>query len=117
MAVKDPFGEVEKIGRLGIGAKPEVAHYGPFKAFQEACHITGVIVQSTLDMRYRLFTSATAASQLHGPLGIAKLSAQVAGVSFLSLIKLAALNFCKHRLGKPFSDSAPRRRPPSVLCM
>ncbi|MGB8366242.1 MAG: RIP metalloprotease RseP [Rhizomicrobium sp.] len=89
--VKDELGEIEKVGRLGIGAQPRVVHYGLFGAFQEACHRVWMIVQSTLDLLYRLFTSPTAASQLHGPLGIAKLSAQVAAVSYLWLINLAAV--------------------------
>ncbi len=88
--VKDQFGESEKVGRLGIGAKPQWVRYGPWGAFKEACHLTGLIVQTTLDLRHRLFTRSGAVGQLHGPLGIAKLSAQVAQVSLLSLVKLAA---------------------------
>jgi regulator of sigma E protease len=88
---KDQFGEIEKLGQIGIyGGKPEWVHYGPIGAFQEACHTTWLIVQTTLDMRTRLFTNSSMVSQLHGPLGIAKLSAQVAQISLLSLIKLAA---------------------------
>jgi regulator of sigma E protease len=91
VVIKDQFGETEKLGQIGIlGGKPEWVHYGPIGAVQEACHTTWLIVQSTLDMRTRLFTSASMASQLHGPLGIAKLSAQVAQISPLSLIKFAA---------------------------
>lgn len=88
--IKDQFGEIEKLGRLGIGAKPEWVHYGPIGAVQEAVHTTWLIVQTTLDMPARMFTSSSAVSQLHGPLGIAKLSAQVAQISLLSLIKFAA---------------------------
>jgi regulator of sigma E protease len=88
--IKDQFGEIEKLGRLGIGAKPEWVHYGPIGAVREAVHTTWLIVQTTLDMPARMFTSSSAVSQLHGPLGIAKLSAQVAQISLLSLIKFAA---------------------------
>jgi regulator of sigma E protease len=88
--IKDQFGETESLGRLGIGAQPEWVHYGPIGALQEACHTTWLIVQTTLDMPARMFTSSSAVSQLHGPLGIAKLSAQVAQISLLSLIKFAA---------------------------
>jgi len=87
---KDQFGEVEKVGRLGIEFRPAVVHYGPFGALREACHATWLIVQTTLDLRTRLFTNSAAVSQLHGPIGIWKISAQVAQVSFLSLAKLAA---------------------------
>jgi len=88
--IKDQFGETENLGRLGIGAKPEWVHYGPIGAIQEACHTTWLIVQTTLDMPARMFKNSSAVSQLHGPLGIAKLSAQVAQISLLSLIKFAA---------------------------
>jgi regulator of sigma E protease len=88
--LKDQFGETEKIGRLGIEAQPKWVQYGPIAALREACHTTWLIVQTTLDLRTRLFTNSAAVSQLHGPLGIAKLSAEVAKVSLLSLAKLAA---------------------------
>jgi regulator of sigma E protease len=89
--IKDQFGEIEKLGQLGIlGMKPQWVHFGPIGALREACHTTWLIVQTTLDMRTRLFTNASAVSQLHGPLGIAKLSAQVAQISLLSLVKFAA---------------------------
>jgi regulator of sigma E protease len=87
---KDQFGEIEKIGRLGISAKTRLVHYTPLAALQEAFHATGSIVRTTLDMPARMFMSSNARSQLHGPLGIGKLAAQVAGISFLSLVTLAA---------------------------
>jgi regulator of sigma E protease len=91
-SVKDPLGETVKVGQLGIEAeRPYLVTYTPWGALEEACHITQVIVQSTLDLRSRLFSSSAAINQLHGPLGIAKFSAQVAQVSYLSLAKLAAL--------------------------
>jgi len=91
-STKDVQGKTVKVGQLGIEAeRPHInIAYSPWGAFQEACHITQVIVQSTLDLRTRLFTSSAAVGQLHGPLGIAKISAQVAQISYLSLAKLAA---------------------------
>lgn len=88
--LKDQFGEVEKIGQMGIEVRTRYEQYGVWGAFREACHMTGLIIQSTLDLPGRVFTNSTAVSQLNGPLGIAKISAQVARVSFLSLVKLAA---------------------------
>ena len=89
---KDQFGEIEEVGQLGLyGGKPEWVHYGPIGALEEASHTTWLIVQTTLDMPLRMFSSSSAVTQLHGPLGIAKISAQVAQISLLSLIKLAAL--------------------------
>ena len=59
---------------------------------QEACRLTWSIVRTTLDFRAQLFSGAPGAvSQLHGPLGIATIAGKVASISFLSLIKLAAL--------------------------
>jgi len=89
--VRDPFGETEKLGRLGIlGVKPQIVHLGFAGALSEAGHTTWLIVQTTLDMVSRIFAGSSAVSQLHGPLGIGKLAAQVAQISLLSLIKLAA---------------------------
>jgi regulator of sigma E protease len=88
--IKDQFGETERLGRLGVGAKAKWVQYGPLGALQEASHTTWLIVQTTLDIPARMFTSSEMASQLHGPLGIAKLSAQVAQISLLSLVKFAA---------------------------
>ena len=89
--VQDPFGETEKLGQLGIlPGKPQLIRLGFFGALSEAGHTTWLIVQATLDMASRIFTGTSAVSQLHGPLGIAKLSAQVAQISLLSLIKFAA---------------------------
>lgn len=92
VTIKDPFGEIEKVGQLGVelGGRAQVVKYGPLGALQEACHMTWQIVQASLDMRTRLFSSSAAVGQLHGPLGIAKISAQVAQINLLSLIKLAA---------------------------
>jgi regulator of sigma E protease len=90
VSVKDPLGEIEKVGQLGIEGRSQPITYGPLGALGEACHTTWLIVQTTLDMPARMFMNTAAVSQLHGPLGIAKLSAQVAQISLLSLIKFAA---------------------------
>lgn len=90
MVVKDPLGEIDKIGQLGIEGLSQPVTYGPIGALGEACHTTWLIVRSTLDMPARMFLNNAAVSQLHGPLGIAKISAQVAQISLLSLVKLAA---------------------------
>jgi regulator of sigma E protease len=89
--VKDPLGETEQMGQLGIlSVRPRIVQLGFFGALGEATHTTWLIVQTSLDMIGRIFTGSPAVSQLHGPLGIAKFSAQVAQISFLSLFKLAA---------------------------
>jgi regulator of sigma E protease len=89
---KDPIGETETVGRLGFSAVPKQVTYGPIGAIQEAGRLTWSIVRTTLDLRTQIFAGTPGAvSQLHGPLGIATIAGKVASISFLSLIKLAAL--------------------------
>jgi regulator of sigma E protease len=90
---KDRLGEMETIGQLGfvvVAGKPVT--YGPIGALKEACHQTWSILRTTWDFRMQLMSGTPGAvSQLHGPLGIATIAGKVASISFLSLIKLAAL--------------------------
>lgn len=90
---KDPLGETETIGRLGLtSVKSQAVTYGPIGAIEEAGRLTWSIVRTTLDLRTEIFAGTPGAvSQLHGPLGIATIAGKVASISFLSLIKLAAL--------------------------
>jgi regulator of sigma E protease len=54
--------------------------------------MTWSILRTTWDFRMQLISGTPGAvSQLHGPLGIATIAGKVASISFLSLIKLAAL--------------------------
>jgi regulator of sigma E protease len=90
---KDQLGETETIGLLGFSsAKPKAVTYGPIAAVREACRMTWSILRTSWDFRVQLFAGTPGAvSQLHGPLGIATIAGKVASISFLSLIKLAAL--------------------------
>jgi regulator of sigma E protease len=89
---KDPLGETETVGRLGLSAVSKPVTYGPVGAIQEACRLTWSIVRTTMDLRTQIFSGTPGAvSQLHGPLGIATIAGKVASISILSLIKLAAL--------------------------
>jgi regulator of sigma E protease len=90
---KDALGETETIGRLGVSSvKSQPVTYGPIGAIQEAGRLTWSIVRTTFDLRTEIFAGTPGAvSQLHGPLGIATIAGKVASISFLSLIKLAAL--------------------------
>jgi regulator of sigma E protease len=89
---KDPLGEMETVGKLGLAAISKPVTYGPVGAVQEAFRLTWSIVRTTLDLPMQIFAGTPAAvSQLHGPLGIATIAGKVASISFLSLIKLAAL--------------------------
>jgi len=57
----------------------------------EASRETWDIVATTMDYIGRMLSGGASPSQLNGPIGIAKISAAVASVSYLSLFRLAAL--------------------------
>ena len=89
--ITDRFKNSYKIGRLGI-TSPKVTgpvRYGPIGAVGAAVDEIRVILTSTFRSRHMLISGDT--SQLSGPIGIAKLSGQVASVSLIALINLAAL--------------------------
>lgn len=89
------FGQTQTMGQLGIsstaGAQWKVVRYGPIGAVSEAVKETWSIVAATLDYVGQIFTGSASPSQLNGPIGIAKMSAAVASVSYVSLFRLAAL--------------------------
>jgi regulator of sigma E protease len=90
-SIKDN-GIPQKVGRLGVFAT-QIAHvrYGPVSAVSEACKRTWSIVTTTFDVLFRRYTFQQGASQMMGPVGVAQVSAQVASVSYLALVELAAL--------------------------
>ncbi len=85
-----PFRNEQKRGQLGITFQlPQTVQYlGPVAAVGASLgEIQGIITTT-----FRALTkSASGASQVSGIIGIAKLSGQVAAVSFVALIQLAAL--------------------------
>jgi len=90
VADKDPFGNVNRVGKLGIksGLIPALVRLGPVDAFAASLSEIRQIVATT----FRALThSSSGARQISGVIGIAKLSGQVAAVSFIALIELAAL--------------------------
>ena len=94
--VKDPFGGNDNIRVLGVGNdhKPSevtLVRYGPIGALGAATKQTWVIASSTLSYLWQMITGHSDTSQLRGPLGMANVSKQVASVSFVALINLAAL--------------------------
>jgi regulator of sigma E protease len=88
-------GGPQSIGVLGIDGplQDQWKHvgYGFFPALGEACNETWSVVATTFDQLSRIFTSGGKPSQISGVIGIAKLSGDVAAVSWLSLFRLAAL--------------------------
>jgi regulator of sigma E protease len=88
---KDPFGDTEKMARMGIrSGYPKPVSYTPWEALKEAVNLTWSIVASTFDYLWHIVTGTASATELRGPLGVGQVAAKVAAVSFLSLIRLAA---------------------------
>lgn len=91
----DMVGGPQKVGQLGIapvGPKQwKHVGYGVLGATAEACRQTWSVVATTFDQLGRIVTGGAKPSQLTGPIGIAKLSGDVAAISWLSLFRLAAL--------------------------
>jgi regulator of sigma E protease len=84
--------KVEQLGIAAVGPKQwKRVGYGLFGATAEACGETWSVVATTFDQLGRIVAGTSAASQLSGPIGIAKLSGDVAAISYLSLFRLAAL--------------------------
>jgi regulator of sigma E protease len=88
-------GGPQKIGFLGIGSPPvgqwKHVSFGLFGAVGEASRQSWSIVAETFEQLGRMFTGVSKTSQLSGVIGIAKLSGDVAAVSWLDLFRLAAL--------------------------
>jgi len=92
----DEMGVAHKQGVLGIAGGMskddiEIVHYGLFGAVGEATSQTWFVVDSTMTYLWRMVAGHQDASQLSGPVGIARVSEQVAMIGFLALINLAAL--------------------------
>jgi len=93
----DRFGNVYRIGRLGISSQAtaediEYVRYNPLSALVKGTERTGFVIERTLSFLGRLVMGREDASQLSGPLGIAKVSGEVAqDLGFLALLNLAAL--------------------------
>ncbi len=89
------LGQTQSVGQLGIGGPTvsqwKVVHYGPVGALAEASRETWSIVTTTMEYLGRILSGGASPNQLSGPVGIAKISAAVASVSYLSLFRLAAL--------------------------
>jgi regulator of sigma E protease len=93
--VKDNFGNVHRIGVLGITrslAPGEVRfqRVGFFTAVGSGFTETWALIDQTLTYIGRVFVGRAPADQLGGPLMIAQVSGQVASVSFAALLQLAA---------------------------
>lgn len=96
LEVKTGFGDVQRVGVLGVvnnlsTNEVQLVRYGIPGAVGEATVRTWDIVDSTMTYLWRMVVGQQDASQLSGPLGIAKVSRQVASIGIIELINLAAL--------------------------
>ncbi|GJD94696.1 RIP metalloprotease RseP [Methylobacterium iners] len=92
---RTPFGR-HRFGRLGLqGPKAEEAklvHYGPFQSLKLGIYETYFVVDRTLAYIGKLVTGRESPDQLSGPIGIARVSGEVAKVGGVAgLIGLVAL--------------------------
>jgi regulator of sigma E protease len=93
---KDPFGNVHRLGVLGItrAAQPgDVAteRVNPATAMWLGVKETWFVIDRTLAYIGGVFTGREAADQVGGPLRIAQISGQVATIGLAALIHLAAV--------------------------
>ena len=94
--VKDNFGNVQRIGILGItrsmAAEDLKLHpVAPPQAVWMALQETWSVIERTLSYIVGVLSGREAASQLGGPIRIAQMSGQVASFGFIPLIQLAAV--------------------------
>jgi regulator of sigma E protease len=93
---KDRFGNVHRIGVLGItrSPSPDDTHFqpvGPLKALELGVQRTWFVVERTLSYIGGVISGREAADQLGGPIRIAQVSGQVASEGLPSLFSLAAV--------------------------
>jgi regulator of sigma E protease len=93
---KDNFGNKMRIGLLGIqrSAAPEdwtVKRHNPVEAVIAAVKECYFIVSRSIGYLYGIASGRESADQLGGPIRIAQLSGQVAGIGFIPLLNFAAI--------------------------
>lgn len=94
--VKDNFGNVHRMGVLGITRSMapgdvKTESVGPFAAVGMGAAETWFIVERTLGYIGGIVVGRESADQLGGPIRIAQVSGQVATVGFVALLHLAAV--------------------------
>ena len=94
--VKDPFGNVQRLGVLGITRQTAAGdvvteRVDPATAAWLGVKETWFVIDRTLAYVSRIFTGRESADQVGGPLRIAQMSGQVATIGLGALIQLAAV--------------------------
>jgi regulator of sigma E protease len=93
---KDIFGNVHRIGRLGVSqtnapGDVKTVKFTPVGAVGEAVRQTWFVVDQTFAYLGKLVVGRASTDQLGGPLRIAQMSGQAASLGFSTLMNLAAL--------------------------
>jgi regulator of sigma E protease len=89
---RDRFGNSYSIGRLGIAsALPDVAPVGLLQAPVVAARQIGEIVSLTVETLGRVVTGRMAVSELHGPVGTAKIAGEQLTLGWSAFVFLLAL--------------------------
>jgi regulator of sigma E protease len=94
--IKDTFGNVHKLGQLGITRESRpgdvmTERVNPATAMWLGVKETWSVIDQTMTYIGRIFTGREAADQVGGPLRIAQISGQVATLGLAPLIRLAAV--------------------------
>jgi regulator of sigma E protease len=94
--IKDNFGNVHRIGVLGItrsttASEVSTQRYGPLEALALGVSETWFVIERTMSYIGGLIVGRESADQLGGPLRIAQVSGQVASVGFVALLHLTAV--------------------------
>jgi regulator of sigma E protease len=88
----DFFGREHEMGLLGIRSNDLEVIVHPFpEAVWQAAKETLSITNQTLEGVWQIITGQLSLSQLSGPIGIAKMSGQVAGIGFIQTVGFMAL--------------------------
>lgn len=94
--VKDPFGNVQKLGILGItratsAGEATTEKVDPATAVWLGVKETWFVIDQTLSYIGNIFTGRASADQIGGPIRIAQISGQVATLGIIPLLHLAAV--------------------------
>lgn len=90
--IKDNFGNVHRVGVLGItGARGEPVPVDPVTAVKLGVEETWFVIERTMSYLGGVIVGKESADQLGGPIRIAQVSGQVATAGFVALIHLAAV--------------------------
>src|SRR5690349_15205967 len=94
--VKDPFGNTQRLGILGITratspGEVTTEKVDPATAFWLGIKETWFVIDQTLSYIGNIFTGRASADQIGGPIRIAQISGQVATLGLIPLLHLAAV--------------------------